>query len=71
MKHCQGLFGKLFGHKFEPFYDLIPPNWGKGGKFSGDGVDLVKFTEAMTAKRLNVIRCTRCGAEPQKQEAAC
>lgn len=65
MKECQGLFGKLFGHRFKGFYDYTPPNI-SGGSYTG--TNLTGFIDAMTVKRLNVIRCTRCGAEPQGKE---
>jgi hypothetical protein len=65
IKGCQGLFGRLFGHKYAGFYDLIPPNI-SGGSYTGP--DAEGFIYAMTTKRLHVIRCTRCGAEPQGKE---
>lgn len=61
-KGCTGIFGKIFGHKFESFMLISPANlsisYGEGESNIGNINDL-RMEEFE-------IRCKRCGCEPIK-----
>lgn len=74
-KECTGLFGRLFGHKYEPAIDeeLTP------GDLSIDKMNLYSFTYTDNLCRVisaNTVRkytyhghvCVRCGDVVNKQE---
>lgn len=58
---CNGLFGRLFGHKFEPVYNSFPPTF-EGFKLNGTTADeFVELVHAMTREEVVGVWCTRCG----------
>ena len=65
MKACQGLFGKLFGHHFQPVFEqpMLPVTSMKQGGESAEGMAKI-FAAMAGTKHVHTI-CTRCGAEPQ------
>lgn len=64
-KKCDGLFGRLFGHRYEAQYDVRPPrecNFEKGSALA-----MVQVIDALSAKTYQGSVCRRCGDRVVKQ----
>jgi hypothetical protein len=55
---CQGLFGRLFGHKFVGHYNRTPPNT---AGIEGSRGAVMEFIDRMTEKTYVCSVCLRCG----------
>jgi hypothetical protein len=61
MNECKGLFGRLFGHKFEPRQDIIPPDPQKADKVRCFYSDVPEVIYMLSSKTYVRDVCTRCG----------
>lgn len=64
MNECQGLFGRLFGHNYQPVFNRTPPDEIKVN--AATSTQVVRVMESMTRVVYVRTTCTRCGGEPQK-----
>lgn len=56
---CQGLFGRLFGHKYAPVFNIVPPPLTSFK--AGYGQDLTKLMQVLSTKTMTCLACQRCG----------
>jgi len=56
---CQGVFGRIFGHKFVAQYNLTPP--ADLGNVKGSHAGVLDVIDALTAKQYVCSVCQRCG----------
>lgn len=68
MNECQGLFGKLFGHRFEPIYDRVPPAHIKFNGFLVFPDDQERMVEKLTKRVFKCLYCPRCGCSSSSEE---
>lgn len=57
--NCKGIFGRLFGHNYQPVFDTTPPE--RLGSFEGTAEGIRGMIDAMSTKKHVHTICTRCG----------
>jgi hypothetical protein len=66
-KKCRGIFGRIFGHKFEEKLVLYTPIstriMSDTYDFKAGGYRCEKILDALATKKYKIV-CTRCGCEP-------
>jgi phage terminase large subunit GpA-like protein len=62
MTNCKGLFGKLFGHKFEKFLIECKPTHMPDVKINGT-LEIMERLFEFCSERKYEIRCKRCGCK--------
>ena len=63
MNECKGIFGWMFGHRFEPMHNSIPPDL-NGFKLNGSTAkEGIAILQALTRKEAVGVWCSRCGAQ--------
>jgi hypothetical protein len=67
MSDCMGLFGRLFGHKFEPRYTLTPPGSMNVGNGSPSAICAV--IDQLTKREYQGDVCARCGMWDDRSSA--
>jgi hypothetical protein len=60
---CKGLFGLLFGHRFEPIVTRDAPTNSIDIKGSLTGDNFVKMVNQLRKENYCGIYCTRCGTK--------
>lgn len=56
---CEGIFGRLFGHNYQPVFERIPPT--KIDGVEGRPGSVLELIRAMTQTVHVHTCCTRCG----------
>lgn len=69
--NCNGFFGRLFGHNYEPRYSRSEPtckfSWGEGLVFANEIVAIMDASKRVT---YHFDICCRCGHLVKTQEPA-
>lgn len=62
-KKCQGLFSKIFGHKYIPIFNIEEPEFIKGITSCRNPNGLIDLVNATKSKTYVKSICSRCGDE--------
>lgn len=67
MKDCKGIFGRLFGHAFEPRYSTGEPTI-RIGDVEGPAYRVIQLVNASRPHRYITDVCVRCGIAVEKEQ---
>ena len=57
--NCKGIFGRMFGHNYQPVFELVAPERIDVG--TGRVETIVRIVKEMTDTKYVHTCCTRCG----------